>query len=55
MNEHEFFTVAVENFFERPREFKNAIPELYAKLSKLLYQDSGVLSPRLHNIKFKEC
>ena len=44
-NEHEFFAVAVENFFERPREFKNAIPELYAILSRLLNQDPSLLSP----------
>lgn len=43
-NEHEFFAVAVENFFERPREFKNALPELYAILSKLLNQDPSMLS-----------
>jgi len=45
MNEHEFFGVAVENFFERPQEFKNAIPDLYAILSKLLNQDSSLFSP----------
>jgi MtfA peptidase len=45
MNEHEFFAVAVENFFERPQEFKNAIPELYAILIKLLNQDPSVPSP----------
>jgi Mlc titration factor MtfA (ptsG expression regulator) len=38
-NEHEFFSVAVENFFERPQEFKNTIPELYAILVSLLAQD----------------
>lgn len=43
-NEHEFFAVAVENFFERPREFKNAMPELYAILSRLLNQDPSLLS-----------
>lgn len=43
-NEHEFFAVAVENFFERPGEFKNAIPELYTILSKLLNQDPSLLS-----------
>jgi MtfA peptidase len=43
-NEHEFFAVAVENFFERPSEFKNALPDLYAILSKLLNQDPSMLS-----------
>jgi Mlc titration factor MtfA (ptsG expression regulator) len=42
-NEHEFFAVAVENFFERPHEFKAAMPELYAILSKLLNQDPTLL------------
>ena len=44
-NEHEFFAVAVENFFERPQEFKNAIPELYSILSKLLNQDPSLHHP----------
>ena len=38
-NEHEFFAVAVENFFERPNELKEAMPELYDILCKLLNQD----------------
>ncbi len=48
-NEHEFFAVAVENFFERPREFKHAIPELYSILSKLLNQDPSLLSSSLQS------
>jgi hypothetical protein len=43
-NEHEFFSVAVENFFERPREFKQALPQLYQVLAGLLNQDSLVLT-----------
>jgi MtfA peptidase len=39
VNEEEFFAVAVENFFERPDQFKNALPELYAAMVKLLKQD----------------
>lgn len=35
----EFFAVAVENFFERPKEFKIALPDLYASLAKLFKQD----------------
>lgn len=38
-NEHEFFSVAVENFFERPAEFKNELPDLYAIMVNLLGQD----------------
>lgn len=44
-NEHEFFAVAVENFFERPAEFKYALPELYETLTKLLRQDPLILNP----------
>jgi Mlc titration factor MtfA (ptsG expression regulator) len=42
-NEHEFFSVACENFFERPMEFKQAMPELYTILAKLLNQDPSLL------------
>jgi MtfA peptidase len=38
-NEHEFFSVAVEVFFERPLHFQNRIPGLYAVLTRLLRQD----------------
>lgn len=38
-NEHEFFSVAVENFFERSTRFQQELPELYAILVKLLGQD----------------
>jgi MtfA peptidase len=38
-DEHEFFSVAVENFFERSAQFKRELPELYEILSKLLGQD----------------
>jgi Mlc titration factor MtfA (ptsG expression regulator) len=38
-NKHEFFSVAIENFFERPRDFSEALPELYAVLVTLLRQD----------------
>jgi MtfA peptidase len=47
-NEHEFFSVAVENFFERSHEFKSALPELYSIMSRLLNQDpTRVPSPIL--------
>jgi MtfA peptidase len=38
-NEHEFFSVAVENFFERSAQFKAEIPQLYAIMVRLLGQD----------------
>jgi MtfA peptidase len=38
-NEHEFFSVAIENFFERSQEFKDTLPELYQILTRLLLQD----------------
>jgi MtfA peptidase len=38
-DEHEFFSVAVENFFERPESFKEHMPQLYAILVRLLGQD----------------
>jgi Mlc titration factor MtfA (ptsG expression regulator) len=38
-NEHEFFSVAVENFFERPEQFRAELPELYAVMTSLLAQD----------------
>lgn len=43
-NAHEFFAVAVENFFERPLKFKTALPELYSILVKLLNQDPLALA-----------
>ena len=38
-NEHEFFSVAIENFFERPEQFKEEMPDLYSIVSRLLNQD----------------
>ena len=38
-NMHEFFSVACENFFERPHGFKAYNPDLYGALSELLRQD----------------
>ncbi len=38
-NSHEFFSVAIENFFERSEVFKKQIPELYSILTRLLGQD----------------
>lgn len=38
-NGHEFFAVAVENFFERPGEFQDWNPKLYETLARILNQD----------------
>jgi MtfA peptidase len=43
LNEHEFFAVAVESFFERSQELKNYHPKLYQALVNLLRQDPLVL------------
>ena len=38
-NEHEFFAIAVENFFERGEQFKEELPKLYHLLAVILRQD----------------
>lgn len=38
-NKAEFFAVAVENFFERPKSFQQQLPELYQLLTSLFRQD----------------
>ena len=38
-NEAEFFAVAVENFFERPRKLAKSDPELYTMLCDYFGQD----------------
>lgn len=43
---HEFFSVSVENFFERPERFASELPELYSILAKLLNQDPRLISPQ---------
>lgn len=48
-NINEFFAVCLENFFERPQEFKIAMPELYNKITLLLNQDPiNAFHPRLY-------
>jgi Mlc titration factor MtfA (ptsG expression regulator) len=42
-NVHEFFAVAVENFFERSVDFKKKFPGVYNVLVKLLNQDPILL------------
>jgi len=44
LNEHEFFAVAIESFFERSQELKNYHPKLYQALVNLLRQDPMVLT-----------
>jgi Mlc titration factor MtfA (ptsG expression regulator) len=43
-NAHEFFSVAVENFFERPLGLRQALPDIYNILSKLLNQNPALLA-----------
>lgn len=38
-NAYEFFAVSLEHFFEQPKEFRSAIPDLYNLLVQLLNQD----------------
>ena len=38
-NKHEFFSVAVENFFERPRELRGEHPHVFEMLRAILRQD----------------
>ena len=51
-NEHEFFAVCIEHFFERPQEFKEHLPHLYDVLAILLNQDPlrKNISPRITEI-----
>jgi MtfA peptidase len=44
LNEHEFFAVALESFFECSQDLKNYHPKLYQALVQLLRQDPLVLS-----------
>ncbi len=43
-NDHEFFAVVIENFFERPQEFKKEHFGLYKLTTQLLNQDPLVLA-----------
>lgn len=45
VNEHEFFAVSVEHFFEAPAEFKRKLPVIFSRLCILLNQDpTNILS-----------
>lgn len=50
-NIEEFFAVAVENFFERSQKFSQQLPELYTTLTKILNQDSLLISQNKSNFK----
>ena len=39
-NAHEFFAIAIENFFERPCEFKEELAHVYDLVCRLLNQDT---------------
>lgn len=43
VNQAEFFAVAVENYFERPKEFQKYNDKLYRTMCRLLKQDPGLL------------
>jgi MtfA peptidase len=43
-NIEEFFAVAVENFFERPNQFKRELPHFYSLLSKMFSQNPDALA-----------
>ena len=38
-NQDEFFAIAVENFFERPEQFKELMPKLFGLMTKILRQN----------------
>jgi Mlc titration factor MtfA (ptsG expression regulator) len=43
-NPSEFFAVATETFFERPRALKEKHPELYGELQRFFRQDPAAYS-----------
>jgi Mlc titration factor MtfA (ptsG expression regulator) len=43
-NVHEFFAVAIENFFERSADLKKQFPDLYGTIVKLLNQDPMLMA-----------
>ena len=47
-NIHEFFAVMIENFFERPVEFKNQHTELYKVATHIMQQDPLLPNPVAH-------
>lgn len=45
-NEAEFFAVATEMFFEKPRQMRGALPELYALLARFYNLDLAARDPK---------
>jgi len=45
LNFEEFFAVCIENFFERPLEFKAEFPQLFDEIKELLNQDTTKSNP----------
>ena len=47
-NPTEFFAVATEAFFERPRALRARHPELYAEMQRFFQQDPATFSSELN-------
>jgi Mlc titration factor MtfA (ptsG expression regulator) len=45
-NIEEFFAVAVENFFERPHQFRSELPHFYSLLARMFNQTPHTLIAR---------
>ena len=46
VNEMEFFAVALENFFENPKHFKEELPVVYKHMCRILNQDLANSTPK---------
>ncbi len=55
-NQREFFAVLIETYFEKPKEFKEKLPELYADMCFLLNQDlaNGIHRNYIRTIEKKQ-
>lgn len=51
-NEEEFFAVVVENFFERPHDFKKELPNLYTSVVDLFNHDPMSYLPGRNSVDF---
>jgi Mlc titration factor MtfA (ptsG expression regulator) len=49
IDSHEFFAVAIENFFEKPVAFRSFLPDVYLGLQKLLNLDPATLYTQSRN------
>jgi hypothetical protein len=45
-NPAEFFAVATETFFEKPRQLRSKQPQLYSQLQQFFCQDPAALDTR---------